>query len=185
MCAFRLTWRGETAALEAVWSNIVEYRQKVDKVLNSVSQVDLVVSAISGTVVHYQSRALETFPALAYWVVGRKSSFGDMELATRVQQCSAQLGAVVKPLTVRRAASAEEGAQAALFMVVKDHGEGYVRARVNVCPVLSQSADGSGIGRQEPIVKFLVRDPKYLGLLQAAESDFHHAHFVAVVELVK
>ena len=177
---FRLVWRGLDHELADVWGNIVALRERVDAMVRQVDGISFFVSSVTGTVsihVRKQDQPTDIFPALAYWVVGEGPQFNESALMTTVMNNG--LGATFRQMAQRKTKVGTEGAAdrgaATLYMVVKDHGEGFVRGKIDE----SLGTDCKGL---HPIVKFIVHERAYMPNLQMAQARLKMSNFHAVIE---
>ena len=174
--SFRAVWRNTQAQnLEEVWEGIVQYRLDMDTVVQRVSSPLLVVSAITATMSNHRTwpgAPIEVFPALAYWVVARPGTLNEANLFEDLRQVGP--GAAVSHFKQRQVTQGSpiDHNFALLCLVVKDHGKGYVRNRVDTSELCC------GVRRkQHPIVKIVVRDKSLFASLMKAQQAFSMAGF--------
>ena len=157
----------------------------MEAVISEIPGVVFFVSTITGTAIRARTsgvaatHVMETYPALGYWVVGHDPLFDQRDLYLRMEENG--LGATLKHLHHKGQRGLSDEVSMGLYMVVKDHGSGFIRRKVDY-----SAAECLGImkPKQHPIVKFCVKDDDVLTLVETAQSRLADVRFEATVEIV-
>ena len=138
--AFRVVWRGEHWNTEA-WQNILNYRECCDEIVRRAPGVQFFVSCITSIYNKPQQKgALPAcfYPAVAYWTVFNETFQYDQLAATISQHVD-----FPEIKTIGRSCAPNVGLNASgLFMALKDHNGGFIRAKLAECLAASGMTEG-------------------------------------------
>ena len=148
------------------------------------------VSALSGTSVRPAGRGqaaavgYKTFPAIAYWLVGRPDTPGMDWLTVQMQLRSICPGVDFKALisSTKMNLSSGNALTESLCLVVKDHTKsgGYVRHKVDASVAHLGLLDDSHA--EYPLIRFYLGDDQYAEMLNNTKERLAYASLHVPVE---
>ena len=161
--AFRLFWRGHDTVQG--WHNIIYNRLELDALIADHPGVSFFISAITATARDIKTSSgnidarLRAYPALGYWVASRESDFDQHFLMKRLT--NAATGAELK--TMLQSDGEKMTEVAALNLIVKDYGKGYVQQRVSESASVCCSP-----GEEHPTIRFILKEDYFEERLREA-----------------